>query len=228
MTPFKTLYPIVVVDIALFTVIDDSLRVLLVQRSQEPERRRWALPGGMLKPEIDASLEAAARRVLQRKVSVDIPHLEEVCTFSGPDRDPRGWSIGALFCALLPRDQVNALVRDKVEAVEWAVAAKPGHSMAFDHEVQLVTALAQLRARVEAKALPLHLLPERFTLTQLQRTCEAILGRPLDKSAFRRRLRDSPDLVELDEFVRGAQRPAQLYRAHDGFRFMDERSAGRL
>ena len=114
MAPFKTLFPIVVVDIALFTVIDDSLRVLLVQRSQEPERRRWALPGGMLKPEIDASLEAAARRVLQRKVSVDIPHLEEVCTSSGPDRDPRGWAIGALFRALLPRAPDNALGRDKV------------------------------------------------------------------------------------------------------------------
>lgn len=219
MIAFRELYPIVVVDVALFTVVDDSLRVLLVQRAEEPERRRWALPGGMLMPDVDASLEAAARRVLQRKVSVDIPHLEQVCTFSGPDRDPRGWSIGTLFCALLPRDQVHALVRDKVEALDWADPARPGHRMAFDHESQLAAALAQLRARVEARVLPLHLLPERFTLTQLQRTCEAILGHALDKSAFRRRLKDSPDLVELDEFVRGAQRPAQLYRARAGFSF---------
>lgn len=215
----ETLFPLVVVDVALFTVIDDSLRVLMVQRAMEPERRRWALPGGVLKPAVDDSLEAAARRVLQRKVSVDLAHLEEVRTFSGADRDPRGWSIAVLFCALLPRDQVNALVRDKVEALEWADANKPGHRMAFDHEMQLATAVERLRSRVEGKALPLHLLPERFTLTQLQRTCEAILGYPLDKSAFRRRLKDSPDLVELDEFVRGAQRPAQLYRAREGFNF---------
>ena len=219
MVPSETLFPLVTVDVALFTVIDDSLRVLLVQRALEPERRRWALPGGMLKPALDGSLEAAARRVLQRKVSVDVAHLEEVCTFSGADRDPRGWSIAVLFCALLQKDQVNALVRDKVEALEWAVATNPGHRMAFDHALQLQTALTRLRARVAAKALPLHMLPERFTLTQLQRTCEAILGHPLDKSAFRRRLKDSPDLVELDEFVRGAQRPAQLYRAGDGFSF---------
>jgi 8-oxo-dGTP diphosphatase len=220
MASFETLYPIVVVDVALFTVIDDSLRVLLVQRAQEPERRRWALPGGMLKPEVDTCLESAARRVMKRKVSVDIPHLEEVCTFSGAERDPRGWSIGVLFCAMLPLDLVTALVRDKVEALEWAPAADPGHRMAFDHDVQLGTALARLRARVEARALPLHLLPERFTLTQLQRSCESILGHELDKSAFRRRLKASTDLVVVDEFVRGAQRPAQLYRAHESFNFL--------
>lgn len=215
------LFPLVFVDIALFSVIDDRLRVLLVQRAQEPELRRWALPGGILRPDQDASLEAAARRVLRDKVSVGIAHLAEVCSFSGPDRDPRGWSIAMAFYALLPRDQVNALVRSKVEAIEWAEPSNPGHRMAFDHGLQLASSLNVLRAKVERNALPLHLLPERFTLTELQRTCEAILGHTLDKGAFRRRLRDSPDLVELGEFVRGAQRPAQLFKARDGFAFAD-------
>ena len=153
-------------------------------------------------------------------MSVEVPHLEQVGTFSGAHRDPRGWSIGVLFLALLPRDQVNAIVRSKVEAVKWADADQASRGLAFDHSSQLDVARQALRDKVDRYALPLHLLPERFTLTELQRSCEAILGRTLDKSVFRRRLKTSLDIVEVpDEFVRGAQRPAQLYRARPGFRF---------
>ena len=148
-----------------------------------------------------------------------MPLVEEVCTFSGPDRDPRGWSLSVLFYSLLPRDQVNALVRNKVEALEWVDASMPGHRLAFDHAQHLTAAVAKIRGKVDTGTLPLHLLPEKFTLTQLQRTIEAILGRELDKSSFRRQLKSSSDLVELDEYEGGAQRPAQLFRASDGFLF---------
>lgn len=214
------LYPLVFVDVALFSIVDDNLCVLLVQRAQEPHVRQWALPGGILKPDIDSNLEATAIRVLRSKVSVDIAHLEEVQTFSGADRDPRGWSISVLYCALLPKDQINALVKNKVEALEWADASNPGHRMAFDHRLQLATALHTLRDRVSRPALPLHLMPERFTLTALQQTCEVILGRKLDKAAFRRRIKNSPDLIELvGEKKYGSHTPAQLYKARPGFKF---------
>ena len=219
MNAARELFPLVGVDIALFSVDLGRLQVLLVKRAEEPAAKQWALPGGILKPHLDNSLEAAARRVLAHKVSVELPLVEEVCTFSGPDRDPRGWSISVLFYALLPRDKVNALVRNKVEALEWVDASAPGHRLAFDHAWQLTAAVQKLRAKVDAGKLPLHLLPERFTLTQLQRTIEAILGRELDKSSFRRQLKSSSDLVELDEFERGAQRPAKLFRASDGLSF---------
>lgn len=215
----RTLYPLVVVDVALFTIVDGGLRVLLVKRAEAPAARLWALPGGVLQPDQDGDLEAAARRVLHTKVSVDIPHLEEVCTFSGTSRDPRGWSIGVLFYALLPRDRIHELVRSKVEAVQWTDPSALQSTLAFDHEQQLAAAVAVLRERVERHTWPLHLLPEKFTLTELQRTCEAILGHGLDKGAFRRRLRGCADLVPIDEFVRGAQRPAQLFKAREGFRF---------
>lgn len=218
----RELYPTILVDIALFSIEENVLRVLLVQRLQEPQAHRWALPGGILKPDEDLGLEDAARRVLRKKVSVDIPHLEEVRTFSGPNRDPRGWSISILFYALLPRDQVNALIKDKVEEVAWVDAGNTGHDLAFDHDAQLAIALKTLRMKVDRHALPLHLMPEQFTLTDLQRTCEAILGRPLDKGVFRRRIRESqtPVLVSVDKTFVGAHRPAQLYRACDGFTFM--------
>lgn len=219
MNATRELFPLVGVDIALFSVDQGRLQVLLVRRAEEPAAKQWALPGGILKPHLDNSLEAAARRVLAHKVSVELPLVEEVCTFSGPDRDPRGWSISVLFYALLPRDKVKALVRNKVEALEWVDATAPGHRLAFDHAQHLTAAVQKLRAKVDAGKLPLHLLPEKFTLTQLQKTIEAILGREVDKSSFRRQLKNSPALVELDEYERGAQRPAQLFKATEWFRF---------
>ncbi|MDO8905962.1 NUDIX domain-containing protein [Hydrogenophaga sp.] len=219
MSEDKELFPLVGVDVALFSVVDERLKVLLVKRAREPEARRWALPGGLVKPHLDASLAANARRVLADKVAVDLPHLEEVATYSGPDRDPRGWSVMVLFYALLPLDKINAVVRNKVEAVEWADAIAPGHRLAFDHTEQLTAAVKKLRAKVAGDALPLHLLPEKFTLSQLQSVVSIILGHPVDKSSFRRRLKASTQLVELDEFVRGAQRPAQLFRASEAFSF---------
>lgn len=219
MVVVRELFPLVGVDVALFCVDDDGLKVLLVKRAEDPYARHWALPSGVLKPHLDDSLMAAARRVLAHKVSVELQHVAEVSTFSGPTRDPRGWSIATLFYALLPKDKINALVRNKVEAVQWVSATSPRHRLAFDHEEQLQAALRALRSRVEDDVLPLHLLPEKFTLTQLQKVCEAILGRALDKSVFRRRLKGSTDLVELDEYERGPQRPAQLFKAREGFTF---------
>jgi 8-oxo-dGTP diphosphatase len=221
----RELYPTVMVDIAIFGMDETGLRVLLVHRANEPQKGLWALPGGFLKPEVDKNLEAAARRVLQEKVGVDTPHLEEVCTFSGQERDSRGWSISVLFYALLPRDQVNAVVREKVDAVEWVDARNHGLEMAFDHEVHLRKALNILRRKVDRHALPLHLMPREFTLTALQRACEAVLGHPLDKSVFRRRLKSPEQAVDLVEVVdgqeKGRQRPAQLYRAREGFVFLE-------
>jgi ADP-ribose pyrophosphatase YjhB (NUDIX family) len=219
MTAAKELFPLVGADVALFSIVDGDLRVLLVKRAHDPEIQRWALPGGVLKPNIDHSLEDTARRVLRNKISVDVPHLEEVKTFSGPDRDPRGWSVAVLFYALLPRDQITALVKSKIEAVQWGDAAVRGHELAFDHDLQLKCALEVLRKKVNDHALPLHLMPALFTLTALQKTCEAILGKPLDKAVFRRRLKSSTDLIETDQYERGLQRPAMLYRARDGFCF---------
>lgn len=214
------LLPFVSADVALFSVCYAALHVLLVQRGREPAKGMWALPGAALNPEVDADLQGTALRALREKLSVEVAHLEQVTTISGQDRDPRGFSVSVLFYALLPRDQVNAVIRSRVEAVNWTpVQARPS-PLAFDHDELLAEAVTRLRTKVESHALPLHLLPPKFTLTELQRICEAVLGRELDKGVFRRRLRTSPDLEEVaGEFVLGAQRPAQLYRAAADFKF---------
>ena len=220
MLPVRLLYPLVSADVALFSVDQGKLKVLLVQRAQEPQAQLWALPGAVLKPDLDADLQATACRALEEKIRVTAPYLAQVGAFSGMHRDPRGWSVSALFYALLPSDQLNAVVHNRVEAVQWVDADEPGYPLAFDHDAQLQAALQVLRDKVERHALPLHLLGKRFTLTALQRTCEAVLGRPLDKSVFRRRLKTCDDLVALfDEFAVGSQRPAQFYGAREGFVF---------
>ena len=216
----RRLYPIVTADVALFTLLEQRLRVLLIQRANSPTPGGWALPGGVLDPERDASLEHTAKRILAAKTRVALPHLEQVAAHSGPDRDPRGWSVSALYYALLPSDQVPAVAGDKTESIEWCDPERPGHRLAFDHRQLLDEALHTLRDKVVRGALPLHLLPARFTLTEVQRACEAILGHELDKGAFRRQIKDAPELVAVPgEFLRGAQRPAQIYRAAAGFSF---------
>jgi len=218
--PKKRLFPIVTADVALFTLADYRLRVLLIRRANDPTPGGWALPGTVLKPDVDRNVDDAALRALASKTRVFLPHLEQVTTSSGQDRDPRGWSVSVLYYALLPSDQVQAVAGDKTEAIEWCDPERPGHRLTFDHSQLLARALATLQDKVERGALPLHLLPAKFTLTDLQRACEAILGRELDKGAFRRKIADEPTLVLVPgEYVRGPQRPAQLYRAAADFSF---------
>lgn len=216
----KQLFPLVTADIALFTLVGSQLRALIVRRENDPAPGAWALPGGVLKPDTDNSLDDTARRVLQSKTGVDAHFLEQVTTVSGPTRDPRGWSVSVVYYALLPTDLVPAVAGVSVEAIGWyhPDAAEP--RLAFDHELLLQRALDRLRSKVRQGALPLHLLPEKFTLTDLQRACEAVLGSRLDKGAFRRFIKDEPSLLLIaGEFLRGPQRPAQLYKAAKGFRF---------
>lgn len=207
-------------DAALFTVLDSQLRVLIVKRDTAPAPDAWALPGGILRPDLDDSLDDTARRVLRSKAQVDVRYLEQVTTVSGPDRDPRGWSIGTLYYALLPGELVPAVAGPSVRAIAWCDPEALPHRLAFDHGFLLEKALAALRTKVRQGALPLHLLAEKFTLTELQRTCEAVLGIRLDKGAFRRLIKEEPSLHQLPgEFLRGPQRPAQLFRAATDFQF---------
>ena len=216
----KTLHPIVAADVALFTVLDDSLRVLLLQRDNEPQAGAWSLPSAILKPETDLSLEHTARRALTSKTLVEVQHLEQVAVFSGPERDPRGYSLGVLFYSLLPADKAPAVAGAKAKDVAWSPVSQLKRPLAFDHRKMIDLATARLRQKVERLMLPLHLLPEKFTLSQLQRVCEIVLEKRLDKSSFRRRLKSEETFMEVSgEFERGANRPAQLYKAVPGFRF---------
>lgn len=210
--------PLVTVDLVVFTVRDEALHALLVRRPERPDEPfpgQWALPGGFVDLEADDDLEACARRKLAAKTGVRSPYLEQLGAFGSRDRDPRGWSVTQVYFALLPASAAEPRDAESAapESKWWPVTSRGvGTRLAFDHGRLLGAALERLRNKVEYTSLPAFLVPAEFTLTELQRAYEIVLDRPLEKSAFRRRML-AAELVEVvDKQRETGKRPAQLYR----------------
>jgi 8-oxo-dGTP diphosphatase len=207
--------PIASVDLAIFALSETGIEILLVERGAEPFAGQWALPGGWIHVNEDADLDAAAQRVLKDKTGVETPYLEQLQSFGGLDRDPRGWSLSITYVALIAADQVRLQQGANAADVAWwpVEGDAVGVSIAFDHAEIVRSALGRLRSKVEYSTLPVHLLPAGFTLGELQSVYERILGRRLDKSAFRKRMAEA-DFVEPipGELRRASNRPAQVYR----------------
>ncbi|MBF0188694.1 MAG: NUDIX hydrolase [Magnetococcales bacterium] len=210
--------PLVTVDVVIFAVIDDALNVLLVKRGGHPEKGKWALPGGFVRVEEDRDLEAAALRRLRQETGVETPYLEQVATFGDGQRDARGWSLTVVTMALIDAASANFSSGETVQETRWsAVEHCADLTLAFDHARLLEAAVQRLRAKVEYTALPIHLMPEAFTLSELQRVFEIVLGRRVEKASFRRRIREASILEAIPgEKRRGSNRPAQLYRVVEG------------
>jgi ADP-ribose pyrophosphatase YjhB (NUDIX family) len=211
--------PIATVDLAIFALADTGLEVLLVQRVAEPFAGAWALPGGFIHVDEDQDVEAAAKRVLSDKTGVETPYLEQLQTVGDATRDPRGWSLSIAYFALISADASG--LRPGANALDAAwrpVDEAISLPLAFDHVETLKRARKRLEDKVEYTTLPVHLLPMRFTLGELQSVYERILGRPLDKSAFRKRMAEA-DFVEAipGEMRRGSNRPAKIYRTREGY-----------
>ena len=200
--------PIVTVDVVLLTLRQPGLECALLRRDREPFLGRWALPGGWIHPERDRDAEAAARRILRDKAGLQSPYLEQLQTFSGAERDPRGWSLSVAYYALVPAALVDAPRDD----LRWS-AADEVRGLPFDHRAILQTALDRLRSKTSYSSLPTHLMPRSFTLGQLQAVYEQILQTTLDKRGFRRRIEDL-DILEQEPgaTLSVGGRPAQLYR----------------
>jgi 8-oxo-dGTP diphosphatase len=208
--------PLVTVDVIVFTVRDARLQVLLVRRPQdsgEPFPGRWALPGGFVDVALDATLEGCARRKLLDKTGVATPYLEQLGSWGSAGRDPRGWSATHAYVALIAAPEPDRSGGADSAWVRVDEAARK--RLAFDHGDILAAALTRLRGKVEYTSLPAFLLPEPFTLPALQQTYEIVLDRPLDKSAFRKRMLDGGFLVEHGMTAGDAGRPAQTWRIRD-------------
>jgi 8-oxo-dGTP diphosphatase len=209
--------PLVSVDVTIFTVAQGALRVVLVRRGEEPFADRWALPGGFVDVTRDADLEATARRKLEDKTGVAAPYLEQLGTFGSAARDPRGWTVTIAYFALMPATGIALRPGGNALEVAWfpVEGERVRPRLAFDHEQILAAAVARLRAKVEYTSLPAFFLPEEFTLGGLQRAFELLLGRAVEKSAFRRRVLAAGLLVEVPRMDKGRTRPAQLYKLKD-------------
>ena len=207
--------PLTSVDMSIFSVIDDALNVLLVKRGQHPALGKWALPGGFIDLKKDKTLGDTARRKLKQKTGVDTPYLEQVESFGGAKRDPRGWSVTVAYLALINSEEFKLASHDKSsDEVAWVPVETviKEYQLAFDHLDIVLTCYERLKGKVQYTSLPVNLLPDEFTLTELQQIFEIILGTNVEKKSFRRRISDADILEETGSMRTGSNRPAKLYK----------------
>jgi 8-oxo-dGTP diphosphatase len=206
-------HPAVTVDIVVFTVQSGRLAAVLIRRAGWPHAGKWALPGGFVG--IDESLKRAAWRELREETGLSAAYLEQLGAFGRPDRDPRERVITVVYIALAPVDRLELQAgSDAKDARLFNVDELP--ELAFDHARIVGRAIERVRERLDTAGVARRLMPESFTLSELQRACEAVSGRRIDKRNFRKKLA-SLDMVEATGEMRqdGAHRPAKLFRVRD-------------
>jgi 8-oxo-dGTP diphosphatase len=207
---YKHPRPALTVDCVVFGYDAEELKIMLIRRDLPPFKNRWAIPGGFVR--IDETLEAAARRELKEETGITRVYLEQLYTFGDLDRDPRERIVSVAYYALVKlADHRIQAATDACEAAWFCVTDTP--PLAFDHEQILEMSLMRLKDKVRYEPIGFELLPEQFTLTQLQHLYETVLESPLDKRNFRKKILGMNLLVELDEIQQDvAHRAARLYR----------------
>lgn len=201
--------PSVTVDIVIFTIQDNKLKVLLIKRKGEPYKDYWAIPGGFIRQ--GETLDAAALRELKEETGVGDVYLDQLYTFGGPERDPRKRVITVSYYSLVRPDRLeNNPERDR-NHVDW-FCVKELPLLAFDHGNIITCAWDRLKEKLDHAALGFELLPQEFTLTELQRVYEIILDKELDKRNFRKRIISTNVVKSTDKTkMEGYHRPAKLY-----------------
>lgn len=197
------------VDCIIFAVCEGRLNVLLVRRDFEPEKGKWSLIGGFVRE--DESVDNAARRVLRELTGLDNVFIRQLGAFGEIDRDPGARVVSVAYFALLDLEKVDG---DEVARhnAQW-VDVDDMPSLGFDHNEMIDKALEVMRRKILSGSLVFNLLPELFTLTQLQTLVETVTSKKLDKRNFRKRIADLPfieqtGLIDKETSKRGAR----LYR----------------
>lgn len=208
--------PLVTVDSVLFTLHQQALCVLLVERANHPQKGYWGLPGGFIDMACDDSTRATAMRKLTEKTGVFPSWLEQLDTFSGPDRDPRGWSLTVTWFALIAWADCEPHIASVNDARWVPIARLADYSLAFDHQKIIAAALHRLRQKTMYSLLPVYCLPETFTHGQLQEATEIILGQSIQRKSLIRRFEASGMFEETGESMATGTRKARLWRRKPG------------
>jgi 8-oxo-dGTP diphosphatase len=208
--PSRAGRPAVTVDVAVFRLHEDMLKVLLIRRAFPPFKNKWALPGGFVN--IGEALEDAALREMEEETGVRDVYLEQLYSFGDPKRDPRGRVITVAYFALISRDVPLRAGEEATRAAWHPVNKVP--ELAFDHAKILSYAVQRLQYKLEYSSVGFELLPDEFTLSELQKAYETVLAEKLDKRNFRSRILSSGILAETRRSrpASGHGRPARLFR----------------
>lgn len=200
----------VTVDSVVMTVQEDTLEVLLIKRKYEPFKSTWALPGGFLETS-DKSIEDAVARELYEETNVSNVYLEQLFTFGDKGRDPRGRVVTVAYLALIRQEGFELRTSSEASGVAWWPVNKLPE-LAFDHERIISYAHQRLKYKIEYSPAAFKLLPDKFTLRDLQMIYEAVLGRAIDNRNFRKKFLNTGALQELEETTQESSfRPARLY-----------------
>lgn len=201
-------HPAVTTDCVIFGFDGTKLKVLLIRRGIEPFKGRWAFPGGFLQP--DETAETGALRELREETGIEHAYLEQLHTFTDPDRDPRERVITIAYLALIKISEVQG--GDDADEAQW-FALDEIPQLAFDHDRIFRMAVLRLRERIHFRPIGFELLPEKFTLRELQMLYEAILEVRFDRRNFAKKMLHLELLTELDETTRPTpKREAKLFR----------------
>jgi 8-oxo-dGTP diphosphatase len=194
-------------DIAVLTVDGENVRILLAKATSKNFRGVPALPGGLIEP--GELAEQAARRILVKYLSVSNYYSEQLYTFDSLKRDPAGRVVSVAYFVLLPWNKAKLSIKNGA----WWESIKNLPNLAYDHNEIVKTAVKRLRGKITYTNVVFALMPEEFTLPELQKTYECILDKNLDKRNFRKKIFSLKILEKLAKQRRqGANRPARLYK----------------
>ncbi|WP_237153301.1 NUDIX hydrolase [Oryzibacter oryziterrae] len=201
-------HPAIATDIVVLALEGSTLGVLLIERGEEPHKGAWALPGGFLRP--DETVEACGMRELQEETGIRA-EVDLVGVFSDPTRDPRERVVSIAYVACVDHRTTRLRAASDAAAAQWwpATDLPP---IAFDHASILAAALAKAADLARHRPLAARLLPESFTLAELQEAQEALTGRRVDKRNFRREVLEAGWVRSTGEMRRGQHRPAEVWR----------------
>ena len=214
----------VTVDIVAFAIHEGTLELLLIKRKYEPFKSCWALPGGFITDK-DVTLEVAAARELFEETNVANVYIEQLYTFGDRGRDPRGRVVTVAYLALLKAgEEVELKASSDASGVAWWPVTKLPE-LAFDHERIITYAHQRLKYKIEYSPAAFKLLPDKFTLRDLQDVYEAVLGKSVDNRNFRKKFLARGVLQELAETSQESSfRPARLYAfSEDDFEQLPDR-----
>ena len=215
--------PLVSVDSVLFTCHENLLKVLLVERDQHPDKGKWGLPGGFIDEALDTSLEDTVRRKLLEKTGVEAPYVEQLKSYGTSQRDKRGWAVTVCFSALIAHQECEAHVSSVSDAFWHPLEDIDELPLAFDHRVMIQDARERLKQKALYSIVPAYALPEQFTLPELQLLHETLIGKPIQKKSFRRRIEQADLLIDTGIKRSEGGRPASLYTlkvSSGGFTFL--------